>query len=112
MVVKVNPAAIKAYSAAAAQINQQGNAINNSVFSSGGRDGGASFADLLANKAEDVFASARKVEELNLEAASGKQVDQLELITALNNTELDLQMVMAMREHILRIYQEISRMPI
>jgi flagellar hook-basal body complex protein FliE len=76
-----------------------------------GAAGGGSFADMLKQAAGDATDSLRQGEAASMEAVSGK-VDLTKVTQAVNNAEVTLQAVIAVRDRVISAYQDISKMPI
>jgi flagellar hook-basal body complex protein FliE len=74
------------------------------------RDGG-SFADLLKQAGGDAMGALKQGEAQSLQAVAGK-ADVTAVTAAVNNAELALQAVVAVRDKVIAAYQDISKMPI
>jgi flagellar hook-basal body complex protein FliE len=74
------------------------------------RDGG-SFADLLKQAGGDAMGALKQGEAQSLQAVTGK-ADITAVTAAVNNAELALQAVVAVRDKVIAAYQDISKMPI
>jgi flagellar hook-basal body complex protein FliE len=72
---------------------------------------GPSFAEMVGDGLKAAVDSGREAEELSLKGIAG-QADMTEVITAVNNAEIMLQTVVAVRDRVLQAYQEVMRMPI
>lgn len=70
-----------------------------------------SFGDLVREGIEGAIESQKKSEQVSAQALVG-QADITDVISALNEAETALQMVVAVRDKVLTAYQEIMRMPI
>lgn len=77
----------------------------------GGTAGGTGFGDLLKQVAGDAADALRQGEAASLHAVTGK-TDLTQVTAAVNNAELALQAVIAVRDRVIQAYQDISRMPI
>ncbi len=73
--------------------------------------GGAGFADLLKEAAGDVTQALRQGEAASLQAVTGK-ADLAKVTEAVNNADVALQAVIAVRDRVIQAYQDISKMPI
>lgn len=85
-----------------------------SPSSSGGgisSGGGTSFETLVKSGLENAAESLRQSEEAGVKASMGK-ADITDLVTAVNNAEVALQTVTAVRDRVVQAYQDILRMPI
>ena len=74
------------------------------------RDGG-SFADLLKQAGGDAMGALKQGEAQSLQAVTGK-ADITAVTAAVNNAELALHAVVALRDKVIAAYQDISKMPI
>ncbi len=70
----------------------------------------SSFFDLLKEGAQSAIDTQYKAEATKMEAITGK-VDLADLVTSVNNAELSLNTVIAVRDKIIGAYQDIIRMP-
>lgn len=77
----------------------------------GGVAGGANFASMLQDAISSTVNTSQTAEKVSLGAISGK-ADVVDLVTAINNAEMTLQTVVAVRDKVVQAYQEIMRMPI
>lgn len=73
--------------------------------------GGLSFASLLKDGAQNAIAAGHKSEELGKQAIQGK-ADVRDVVAAVNNAELTLQTVVAVRDKVIGAYNDILKMPI
>lgn len=73
--------------------------------------GGGSFGDLLRKAADGVVDTMAKGEQASLSAATGK-ADLTTVTEAVNNAEVAVQTVVAIRDRVVSAYQDIMRMPI
>jgi len=72
---------------------------------------GESFAALLKQAAGDVGGALHKSEAASLQAVTGKP-DLAQVAAAVNNAEIALQAVIAVRDRVIQAYNDISKMPI
>ncbi len=72
---------------------------------------GGDFAKLLRDTAQSVTESLRSGEEMSIRAAAG-EADLVDVVTAVNNAEMTLQTVVAVRDQVIQAYNDIIRMPI
>ena len=70
-----------------------------------------SFGALLRDQLTDVVETGKIAERQSLKAATGK-ADLVDVVAAVNNAEMALQTVVAVRDRMVQAYQEIMRMPI
>ena len=104
----INPAgAASAYAQAAGRI--LGGAAD--AGASGASGTATSFADLVKDYIGDAVNTSKVSETASLNAISGK-ADVVDLVTAVNEAEMTLQTVIAVRDRVVEAYQEIMRMPI
>lgn len=104
-----NPAgAASAYAQAAGRILDGASASSGAA---GVAQGGPSFADLVKDSIDDAVRASKSSEATSLNAINGK-ADVVDLVTAINDAELTLQTVVAVRDRVVQAYQEIMRMPI
>jgi flagellar hook-basal body complex protein FliE len=75
------------------------------------RDGGGSFAALLQQAAGDAVGALKAGEAQTVQAVTGK-ADLTAVTQAVNNAEIALQAVIAVRDRVISAYQDISKMPI
>ena len=103
MTVNVSQAAA-AYARAAAQATNLGGSTQASAA-------GESFADLVAGAMGDTVQAPRHSEHMGMQAVAN-QAELNDIVTAVNNAEMTLQTVVAIRDRVVQAYQEILRMPI
>jgi flagellar hook-basal body complex protein FliE len=84
---------------------------NRMAVQGGGSAAGGSFGDMLKSAAENVVDTMSKGEQASLNAASGK-ADLTAVTEAVNNAEVAVQTVVAIRDRVVSAYQDIMRMPI
>jgi flagellar hook-basal body complex protein FliE len=72
---------------------------------------GGGFADMLKGAAGDVVGALRDGERQSLQAVTGK-ADLTAVTQAVNNAEIALEAVTAVRDRVISAYQDISKMPI
>lgn len=70
-----------------------------------------SFSNLLKDSLQDAIDTQYNSEAVKMESITGK-VDLADLVTSVNNAELSLNTVIAVRDKIIAAYQDIIRMPI
>ncbi len=103
-----NPAgAASAYAQAATRILEGGAA----GAAAGPSTSGPSFADLVKDSINSAIDTTKASETVSINAISGK-ADVVDLVTAINDAEMTLQTVVAVRDRVVQAYQEIMRMPI
>lgn len=74
-------------------------------------DPGQSFGELLGESVQGAIDSGRIAEKATSDAIKGK-ADLNEVVAAVNNAEITLQTVLAVRDRVIQAYQDIVRMPI
>lgn len=72
---------------------------------------GGNFANVLKSVATEAIQQNRQAEELSKAAIAGK-ADLREVVLAVNNAELTLETVVAVRDKVINAYNDILRMPI
>jgi len=98
-------AALRAYAAAAQQL--QGANDPGAAAVAGEFDFGA----LVSNAVNSVESSLQNAEIMSAQAATG-QAELVDVVTAVAAAEVQLETVIAVRDQVIRAYQEILRMPI
>ncbi len=74
-------------------------------------DPGKSFVDMLGQAVSNAIDTGRHSETMSARAIAGK-ADIGEVVSAVTNAELTLQTAVAIRDRIIRAYQDIISMPI
>lgn len=77
----------------------------------GGQAAASGFGQMLRNALQDTVDAAKKSEAMSAQAVAGK-ADVTDVVTAVNNAEMALDTVIAVRDRVISAYQEIMRMPI
>ncbi len=72
---------------------------------------GSNFADLLKQASGDVVGALKQGEAQSLQAVTGK-ADLTAVTAAVNNAEVALDAVIAVRDRVIAAYQDITKMPI
>lgn len=72
---------------------------------------GESFGDIMAQALSSAAKTGRESEAVSISAIAN-QADLNEIVTAVNNAEMTLQTVVAVRDKVIQAYQQIMRMPI
>lgn len=92
-----------------------GEAVNTAkVGGAGGEEAGAAkldFGAMVKDAMNSVASDTAKAEQMAVGSATGK-VDLIEVVSAVNEAEMTLQTVIAVRDQVIRAYQDILRMPI
>ncbi|MHA6287035.1 flagellar hook-basal body complex protein FliE [Maricaulis sp. CAU 1757] len=100
-------AAVQAYQAAIRTAQSAANTASTPAAESGGVDFGAMVSNALTNTGE----ALQGAEQMTAAAAAG-QADLVDVVTAVSAAELSLETVVAVRDEVVKAYQEILRMPI
>jgi len=75
------------------------------------RGEGDAFSGILKAAMDRIGETQAKAQEATMQAVSGK-ADVAEVVAAINNAEIALDAVVAVRDRVISAYQEIMRMPI
>jgi len=102
MVAPVIANATAAYASAASKADAPG-------MEAPAADGGG-FAGMLKNALHDVAETTRAGEKISMAAIAGK-ANMTDVVNAVNNADVTLQAVMAVRDRMVSAYQDILRMP-
>ena len=97
--------AISAYATAAKSVS------GGTTFTDDVKSDGADFASMLKDGAKAAVDAGRKSEELSKAGLTGK-ADIRDVVSAVNNAEVTLETVVAVRDKVVSAYNEILRMPI
>ena len=100
-------AAISAYNSAARSLTIGDDSDSTAAATGDGGD----FASMLKAGAKTAIEASKKSEELSKQAIAGK-ADVRDVVAAVNNAELTLQTVVAVRDKVISAYSEILKMPI
>lgn len=101
-------AATQAYANALGQVARNG---GGDAAGKAGGDPAQSFAALVSQAVGDTAGAVRHSEQATIGSVTGK-ADITDVVTAVNNAEMALDTVVAVRDKIITAYQEILRMPI
>jgi len=71
----------------------------------------ASFGDMLGNIFDTAVEASRASEAVSAQSIQGK-ADLIDVVTAVNNAEMAVETLVAVRDRVVSAYQEILRMPI
>lgn len=97
--------------AAAAYARVAAKAIDPGAAAATAKPTGESFGDVMAQALSSASDIGRSSEAVSIRAVAN-QADLNEIVTAINNAEMTLQTVVAVRDKVIQAYQEIMRMPI
>lgn len=100
--------AVAAYGNAQSLVSPTKNAGANAVKQDGQ---GPDFGKLLSETIQQVDQSGRVADQKALDMVNGK-ADPVDVVTAISQTELAVQGMVAVRDRVISAYQEIMRMPI
>lgn len=76
-----------------------------------GGEGGAVFSDVLKSALTDTSEAISKSENVGIQALN-KQADLVDVVTTVQNAEMVLETVVAVRDKVIGAYQDIIKMPI
>jgi flagellar hook-basal body complex protein FliE len=85
---------------------QPGSGVTKTLGPTANAGGGSSFADALKGFANDAVDTLKEGEKAAISGATGK-ADLTSVVTAINNAELMLQTVTAIRDKVITAYQSI-----
>ncbi len=103
--------AISAYTAAAKLITEQGQAGAAAGAAAGEAAGGTSFTTLLKDAIASVNDLGHKSDTQTRALANGKS-DMVNVVTAVSETEVAIDAVVAVRDKVIAAYEDIMKMPI
>lgn len=103
------PAAAAAAYSAVAKIGASSGAA--SGVTSGASIGGQNFGDFLSSAVKDSIGTMKQGEAMAMKQVAG-QADIVEVVNAVNQAELTLNTVVAVRDKVIQAYQSIMQMPI
>lgn len=107
MTMPINAAAL-AYSNAQKLVSTGLQSGGNGVKESGQ---GSDFADFLAQSVQSVVDAGRTSDQLSMDMVNGK-ANVVDVVTAVSNTEIMVESMVAVRDRVISAYEEIMRMPI
>ncbi|WP_323762792.1 flagellar hook-basal body complex protein FliE [Maricaulis sp.] len=100
--------AVQAYQAAIRTAQQSSlGSSQDSAAASGGLD----FGSLLGNAIADTSQTLGHAEQMTAAGAAG-EAELIDVVTAVSAAEISLETVVAVRDEVVKAYQEILRMPI
>ena len=106
--MSISLSAANAYGRAAALVDRAGSAA---VPAEPKTAEGGGFADVLQEAIDNVVDSGRVADARALDAVNGK-ADVVDVVTAVAETEVALETMVAIRDKVIAAYEEIMRMPI
>ncbi len=74
-------------------------------------DDGPNFAALLAENVQSVVDTGARSDQLTMDMVNGK-ADMVNVVTAVAETEMAIESMVAVRDRVIAAYEEIMRMPI
>jgi len=104
-------AALRAYAAVAQQAGRAAQPQPGDDAAAAGAAQAATFGDMVKDAVGSVEATVQNAEQLTAQAATG-QAELVDVVTAVAAAEVQLETVVAVRDQVIRAYQEIMRMPI
>ncbi|WP_417517693.1 flagellar hook-basal body complex protein FliE [Minwuia sp.] len=102
--------AAMAYGKAVGRGGEAGDALPSGEIGAAGAEGSA-FADMVKAAGENIAGAMERSEQVSVQSNAGK-VDITDVVQAVNNAEIALQTVVAVRDRVVDAYQQIIRMPI
>lgn len=99
-------AAVQAYQAAIRSAQQAATGPANEPATQG-----VDFGNLVTNAVQETAATMQVAEQMTAAGAVG-DAELIDVVTAVSAAELSLETVVAVRDEVVRAYQEILRMPI
>lgn len=103
------PAAAAAAYSAVAKIGASSGAAAGAT--TGASIGGQNFGDFLSSAVKDSIGTMKQGEAMAMKQVAG-QADIVEVVNAVNQAELTLNTVVAVRDKVIQAYQSIMQMPI
>ena len=100
-------AASAAYGQAQQLISQNARSTN----PAGGEKAGSEFAKVLAENVQSLVDSGNMADQSAMDMVNGKG-DVVDVVTAIAQTEIAIESVVAIRDRVISAYEEIMRMPI
>jgi flagellar hook-basal body complex protein FliE len=104
-------AALRAYAAVAQQAGRAAQPQPGDDVAAAGAAQAPSFGDMVTDAVGSVEQTVQNAEQLTAQAATG-QAEMIDVVTAVAAAEVQLETVVAVRDQVIRAYQEIMRMPI
>ena len=72
---------------------------------------GPDFAQMLANSVQDVVNTGKTSDQMAMAMVNG-QANPVDMVTAISETEMAIESMVAVRDRVISAYEEIMRMPI
>ena len=73
--------------------------------------GGPNFADMLAQQVQGVVDAGATSDQMAMDMVNGK-ANVVDMVTALSQTEIAIESMVAVRDRVISAYEEIMRMPV
>ena len=103
------------FNAVAAAYNNASKLITDAAKTSSGALGqraqGPDFGKLLSDQVQGVIDSGRTSDKMSLDLLNGK-ANVVDVVTAISQTQLAMESMVAIRDKVISAYEEIMRMPI
>jgi len=103
------------FNAVAAAYSNASKLIQDAAKTSSGAAGqgvqGADFGKLLADQVQSVVDAGKTSDKMSLDLVNGK-ANVVDVVTAISQTELAMESMVAVRDKVISAYEEIMRMPI
>jgi flagellar hook-basal body complex protein FliE len=103
------------FNAVAAAYSNASKLIQDAAKTSSGAAGqgtqGADFGKLLADQVQGVVDAGKTSDKMSLDLVNGK-ANVVDVVTAISQTELAMESMVAVRDKVISAYEEIMRMPI
>jgi len=103
------------FNAVASAYNNASKLIQDAAKTSTGTSGqgpqGADFGKLLSDQVQGVINSGKASDKMSLDLLNGK-ANVVDVVTAVSQTQLAMESMVAVRDKVISAYEEIMRMPI
>ena len=103
------------FNAVASAYNNASKLITEAAKGSSGAAGqgsqGADFGKVLADQMQGVMDAGKKSDQMSLDLLNGK-ANVVDVVTAISQTQLAMESMVAVRDKVISAYEEIMRMPI
>jgi flagellar hook-basal body complex protein FliE len=93
----------------ASKLIQDGAKTSTGALGQGGQ--GSDFGKLLADQVQGVIDAGKTSDKMSLDLVNGK-ANVVDVVTAISQTELAMESMVAVRDKVISAYEEIMRMPI
>lgn len=94
-----------------AQAAKSGKVAGVDTTSEANKAQGAQFADMVKDAIGSAATSTQHAEKMTMAGATGK-AEMVDVVTAISQAEIQLETVIAVRDEMIKAYQDIMRMPI